>query len=187
MEIKEALAAEAVKIVSGARRAAYGKPEQNFERIARLWNAHMLNTGRDGSLTPVDVATFCRLIKEARLAETPGHRDSFVDILGYTLCQAEIALPTVAPLPLAPSNDPAQDAISQQRVDAANKESLPAWQRAKVGDLVRARLTDGGPSAPFPVSAVDVGSPTTRLAVQTSYREKFWLPNHNVLSIERAA
>lgn len=92
MDIKEEIAAEAVKIVGGARRAAYGKPERNFERIARLWNAHMENTLREPTLTATDVATFCRLIKEARLAETPDHRDSFVDLLGYTLCQAEIAL-----------------------------------------------------------------------------------------------
>lgn len=109
-DVKADLAAEAVKIVTGARRSAYGKPEQNFERIARLWNAHLENTNRDlihrrdreepldsrhttrAVLTPADVATFCRFIKEARLAETPDHRDSFVDIIGYLLCQAELVL-----------------------------------------------------------------------------------------------
>lgn len=104
-DIKTSLSEEALKIVTGARRSAYGKPENNFERIARLWNAHIANTDRvlhykadvypsprSAHLDAADVATFCRFIKEARLAETPNHRDSFVDIIGYTLCQGEMAL-----------------------------------------------------------------------------------------------
>src|SRR4051812_48079626 len=102
-DVKTSIGEEAIRIVSGARRSAYGKPEDNFERIARLWNVHLHNTnrllvnagfpGQTMALTAIDVATFCRFIKEARLAETPDHRDSFVDILGYAMCQAELALP----------------------------------------------------------------------------------------------
>jgi len=182
MEIKQALADEAVRIVTGARRSAYGKPEQNFERIVRLWNAHMLNTSRDGNLTPVDVATFCRLIKEARLAETPDHKDSFVDILGYTLCQAEIALVEAPPISSA-----AQDKITKEWADAAIEESLPAWKRAKVGDTVHCRLIANGVPGPFTVSAVDDGSRSLRVAVRTTEREHEWVYNNNVLSIESVA
>jgi hypothetical protein len=137
MDIKEALAAEAVKIVTGARRAAYGRPEQNFERIARLWNAHLLNTGRAGDLTAIDVATFCRLIKEARLAETPDHRDSFVDILGYTLCQAELALPAVQSPPLVPSGDATQDAISPSWADAISQSWADAANADRKGGALQ--------------------------------------------------
>lgn len=95
-DLKEVIAAEAVKIVTGARRSAYGTPEQNFERIAIFWNAY-LTLRRDahpaGTVTiqPRDVAAMMRLMKEARLIETPDHRDSFVDLVGYALCGAEVS------------------------------------------------------------------------------------------------
>lgn len=90
-DVKAALADEAKAIVTGARRSAYGTPEDNFERIARFWQAYFENTGRgDVKLTAADVSPLMRLMKEARLCETPDHRDSFVDLIGYTLTGAEI-------------------------------------------------------------------------------------------------
>lgn len=90
-DIKAEIADEAKRIVGGARRSAYGKPEQNFERIARFWQAYFENTGRgDVKITARDVSPLMRLMKEARLAESPDHRDSFVDLVGYTLTGAEI-------------------------------------------------------------------------------------------------
>lgn len=95
-DVKQDLAAEAVKIVTGARRAAYGRPERNFERIAVLWNKHLQNLGKLGAddlgIEPRDVALLMVLMKVARLAETPDHRDSIIDILGYTLCYGETVL-----------------------------------------------------------------------------------------------
>lgn len=100
-DIKQSIAEEALHIVTGARRSAYGTPEQNFARIARLWNAHLVNRFADGfggdtaiavpRLEAGDVAAMMRLMKEARLAETPDHRDSYVDLVGYSLCGAEVA------------------------------------------------------------------------------------------------
>lgn len=90
-DIKAEIADEAKRIVSGARRSAYGTPEQNFERIARFWQAYFENTGRgDVKITAADVSPLMRLMKEARLCETPDHKDSFVDIVGYTLTGAEV-------------------------------------------------------------------------------------------------
>lgn len=180
MDVKKTLADEAVRIVTGARRAAYGRPEQNFERIARLWNAHMLNTQRDGNLTAVDVATFCRLIKEARLAETPDHRDSFVDILGYTLCQAEIALTEAV---IAPSIVPHAE-ITKSWADAALADNPPPWKRAKVGDMVL--LT--GSTLLYRVHAVDEGSEKRLQVVNDDCCASFtWVDNNDVLSVEYAA
>lgn len=126
-DIKEELSAEALKIVTGARRSAYGRPEQNFQRIARLWNAHLVNVGlldesilRDPDahgMRPGDVAAFMRLMKEARLAETPDHRDSYVDLIGYSLCGAEVAGVV--------STGPAFDPIAAQ-LDAMAAQS-EAW------------------------------------------------------------
>lgn len=92
-DIKETIADEAKRIVCGARREAYGTPEQNFERIASLWRVYLsLAHGYDDDITALDVAAMMRLMKEARLIETPDHRDSYVDLVGYALCGAEIAL-----------------------------------------------------------------------------------------------
>lgn len=89
-DIKVELADEAKRIVTGARRANYGTPENNFERIARFWKAYFENTGRPIDLTAADVSPLMRLVKEARLCETPDHRDSFVDLIGYSLTGAEV-------------------------------------------------------------------------------------------------
>jgi hypothetical protein len=89
-DIKTTIADEAKRIVSGARRSAYGKPEDNFERIARFWDAYFKNTGRDIAITAADVSPLMRLMKEARLCETPNHYDSHVDMVGYTLTGSEV-------------------------------------------------------------------------------------------------
>ena len=89
-DIKAHIADEAKRIVMGARRANYGTPENNFERIARFWTAYMQNTGRDVTITAADVSPLMRLMKEARLCETPDHLDSHVDLVGYTLTGAEV-------------------------------------------------------------------------------------------------
>lgn len=89
-DVKATIADEAKRIVTGARRSAYGKPEDNFERIARLWTAHMRNTGRDIEIVAGDVSLLMILMKIARLAETPDHRDSWVDTVGYALTGAEV-------------------------------------------------------------------------------------------------
>jgi hypothetical protein len=91
LDIKEELATEALRIVNGSRRSAYGTPERNFERIARYWDAYFKNTGRAVDITAADVSPLMRLVKEARLNENPKHRDSYVDIIGYTLTAAEVS------------------------------------------------------------------------------------------------
>ena len=88
-DIKAQIADKAVAIVNGARRGAYGKPEDNFERIARFWSAYFKNTGRDIEVSAGDVSPLMRLLKEARLCDNPTHLDSFVDLIGYTLTGAE--------------------------------------------------------------------------------------------------
>lgn len=88
--IKEHLADEAKRIVNGPRRGAYGTPTENFTRIARLWTAHFHNTGREITVTAEDISPLMRLMKEARLSETPNHYDSHLDLVGYALTGAEV-------------------------------------------------------------------------------------------------
>lgn len=94
--IKERIADEAKRIVTGARRTSYGTPENNFERIARFWTAYLINVGKlapgsaETHISASDVSPMMRLMKEARLCETPDHYDSHVDLVGYTLTGAEV-------------------------------------------------------------------------------------------------
>lgn len=100
-DIKQYIAQKAEGIVNGARRGAYGTPENNFHRIAIMWQAWFDAHGwqiRHDTEHNSEVITFdasmispmMRLMKEARLVETPNHLDSFIDIVGYALTGAEV-------------------------------------------------------------------------------------------------
>ena len=87
----EDLLREALRIVTGARRASYGKPEDNFATFAGLWNTFCRRRGLDFTdpeqgFTAGDTAVMMILLKCARLGESPGHVDSVVDIAGYAAC-----------------------------------------------------------------------------------------------------
>lgn len=90
----EALLHEALTIVTGARRQAYGNPEDNFTVIADLWSTYLRRLGVDftdpeSKLSASTVAVMMMiLMKCARLAETPNHHDSAVDVAGYAACLA---------------------------------------------------------------------------------------------------
>jgi hypothetical protein len=84
---------ERAKEAVSDRPSVYGSPEQNFERIARLWNAHVHNTvgpGADVSFTAGDVAILLGMVKIARLAADIKHADSWVDLAGYAACGGEV-------------------------------------------------------------------------------------------------
>jgi hypothetical protein len=77
--------------VYGPRQAAYGHPRDNFQRTADLWNGYLLATGRSSdAIGPADVAQMMVLLKMARLMQTPDHRDSVVDMAGYTATYARV-------------------------------------------------------------------------------------------------
>jgi hypothetical protein len=73
---------EAVDIIYGDREETYGDPAKNIRKIAALWSAYL---GLDTALSIEDVCNLMILLKTARLQHTPNHRDSMVDIVGYTL------------------------------------------------------------------------------------------------------
>ena len=96
MERKEVLK-NAGEIIAGIREDHYGKPEDNFQRIATMWNTYLdgVVIGRDASgsligLTPKDVAAMMILLKVARLAHTNNHDDSWIDIAGYAALGGEV-------------------------------------------------------------------------------------------------
>lgn len=67
----------------------YGRPKPNHQRMADLFN--MWVKGRKpGEYTAEDMTIIMILFKVARLMETPGHIDSFLDIAGYAICGLDI-------------------------------------------------------------------------------------------------
>lgn len=92
-EEKQSVLDEANKIIYGDREQTYGKPSKNLETIAQMWSAYVTSSigdlfDKDGNTLGVrfdakDVAIMMVLLKAARLANNPSHRDSVVDICGY--------------------------------------------------------------------------------------------------------
>ena len=79
------LAAQIVETVT-SRGASYGDPETNFANIAAFWRAWLkARHGLDVPLDGADVGHMSALIKIARLAQTPTHRDSALDGAVYTM------------------------------------------------------------------------------------------------------
>ena len=75
----------AAECVSGQREDDYGKPEDNFAKIADLWTAYS-----GYPFNSVDVAMMMALLKIARVSSGHGSEDSFVDLAGYAACGGEI-------------------------------------------------------------------------------------------------
>lgn len=84
MKPKVSVLEEAQSIIYGDREKTYGHPAKNLKTIANMWNAYMNNMD-DGNLniTAKDVAAMMMLVKVARFANDPSHRDNLVDVCGY--------------------------------------------------------------------------------------------------------
>lgn len=82
-------------IVTGEREKQYGKPEDNFATIGKLWEIYLrgrcVGGDADISINPEDVAMMMALLKIARIMTGTGTGDSFVDLAGYAACAGEIA------------------------------------------------------------------------------------------------
>ena len=78
---------EAADLIVGDRNRDYGEPVANHQHIADIASAI---TGH--ALSARDVALILPSVKWARLAKSPTHRDSYVDLAGYTGIAYECAL-----------------------------------------------------------------------------------------------
>lgn len=98
--IREEVLDAAKACVLRDRNATHGRPEDNFQNIADLWNLHLRQRGLlvpGAALTSVDVALLCVDIKRARLLTSPDNKDNWVDAVGYLACGAGIALNRARP------------------------------------------------------------------------------------------
>ena len=82
---KTSVLEEAQNIIYGDREKTYGHPAKNLKTIANMWNAYMNNMDDAGTykVTAKDVAAMMMLVKVARFANDPTHRDNLVDVCGY--------------------------------------------------------------------------------------------------------
>jgi len=81
----ENVADEAKRLVFGDRRESYNNPLSDFGRTKGIVNA-VFNHKLKVDFTEEDVALFMIAVKLSRLTNKPDHRDSLVDIIGYSLC-----------------------------------------------------------------------------------------------------
>lgn len=77
---------EAARLISSERNVQYGPPEENFDRIARLWSVVL-----GINVTMEDVAMCMVATKMARYASKSGYQpDTWIDIAGYAGCGYEV-------------------------------------------------------------------------------------------------
>ena len=77
---------EANAIIYGDREKTYGHPSKNLRTIATMWTAYLVASKAittENNIGPKDVAALMMLVKVARFANDPDHRDNLVDICGY--------------------------------------------------------------------------------------------------------
>lgn len=78
--------------VNGDRQGSYGSPEDNFNRIAKMWNAYLgfgANT-YPPELKGSDVAAMLALLKIARIGSGKYKDDNWIDLAGYAACGGEL-------------------------------------------------------------------------------------------------
>jgi hypothetical protein len=69
---------KAKEIIYGQRQDDYGPAIESHKRIAAIWSVVL-----GIEVTPEQVALCMIGVKMARLRNTPGHEDSWLDIAGY--------------------------------------------------------------------------------------------------------
>ena len=88
MTVRQDVLEQAKQIIMVDRSSTHGKPEDNFKRIADLWNDYL---GID-TIKPHDVGAMMMLLKAARFKANPYHMDNMIDAAGYAACAAELAM-----------------------------------------------------------------------------------------------
>lgn len=68
------------KEIIAQRKEQYGN---NFPLIARLWENYCKNIRDEGEFTAKDVSMMMALMKISRLANSPHHEDSLIDLINY--------------------------------------------------------------------------------------------------------
>lgn len=87
IEPKKSMLQNAHELINGQRQQDYGDKLQNFSQIAMLFQGVLATKLLpDALITAEDVALLMIQVKIARLAKTPDHKDSSLDVAGYIGC-----------------------------------------------------------------------------------------------------
>ncbi len=87
MTTRKSILDAAAQCVCQDRETQYGAPEDNFARIADLWNAY-----KPCGLTAHDVGILLALLTIGCIASGQTKADNYIDLAGYAACAGEIAL-----------------------------------------------------------------------------------------------
>ena len=141
MTRKECLDAAAGCVLKD-RQNQYGGPENNFERIATMWNGYL----GTNTIKPWDVAAMMGMLKMARARFNPKHADNWVDMAGYAACGVECAT-------AQEEFDKALDEFQKKSMEHMFKKAEPEF---KYGDRVQFRDEIPSTSEPHWFDAVYV-------------------------------
>lgn len=89
---REAILDEAKKTITKVKADQYGLPENNFQKIADMWNAYLNSysgASESRELSAKDVANMMVLLKIAR-AQNGDKADTYVDMIGYAAIAYEL-------------------------------------------------------------------------------------------------
>lgn len=128
MTRKECLDA-AAECVLKDRQNEYGGPEDNFGRIAQMWNGYLGISG----IKPWDVAAMMGMLKMARARFNPKYSDNWVDMAGYAACGIECAT-------AQEEFDKALDERQKKVVEDMLQKTEAKNQKYKRGDKVQYRV-----------------------------------------------
>ena len=107
-----------VAAIVAQRRQQYGPPAEHFEQVARRWSLTL------GMPVQPEAVLLCQLdLKLVRLAHDPGHRDSLIDLIGYSLLLQELVGDTSGVDPTAAA-EVAEVAEPEEFAGAAGAETL---------------------------------------------------------------
>jgi hypothetical protein len=90
--IRKQVLDRAAKAVLEERNKIYGEPDEDFARIAELWNALGVRIGPEANrMQGHHVSMLMVAFKLSRLTWSPTHEDSWIDVAGYAACGLETA------------------------------------------------------------------------------------------------
>lgn len=118
---------EAVQLV-GQRGKQYGGIREGFNRAALIASATLSKP-----ITPYEVATILRAVKQSRLSVDIGHMDSHLDGINYAAFAADLVgmplAPELAALHSALSRPPVAEEAPAKPLDVVEPKSLKARER----------------------------------------------------------
>lgn len=90
-QVKPNLLVEADQLINGQRQTDYGDKLQNFSQIAMGFQMVLATKLQPGQQISAEDVTLCMMqVKIARLAKSPDHRDSILDVAGYAGCYGKL-------------------------------------------------------------------------------------------------